>query len=91
MTENLQTQPPYKPLRRMRDDRILAGVCSGIGRYLNVDPVAVRVAFALIAVLTWGGALLTYPIMWFLMPEEPAPVAPQWPAPTAAAPQPPSG
>ncbi|HEY3007820.1 MAG TPA: PspC domain-containing protein [Micromonosporaceae bacterium] len=68
------TQPPYRPLRRDRDDRIIAGVCAGIGRYLNVDPTAIRVAFALVAVLTWGAALLAYPIMWFLMPEEPAPV-----------------
>lgn len=77
------TQPPYRPLRRSHDDRIIAGVCAGIGRYLNVDPTAIRVAFALVAVLTWGAALLAYPIMWFLMPEEPAP-AQQWPTTTPA-------
>jgi phage shock protein PspC (stress-responsive transcriptional regulator) len=65
----------------VRDDRIIAGVCAGIGRYFGVDPTAIRVAFALIAVLTWGAALLAYPIMWFLMPEEPAP-APPWPTTT---------
>jgi phage shock protein C len=75
------TQPPYKPLRRVRDDRIIAGVCGGIGRYFNIDPTAIRVAFALVAVLTWGAALLAYPVMWFLMPEEPAPT-PQWPTTT---------
>lgn len=77
------TQPPYKPLRRVRDDRIIAGVCGGIGRYFNVDPTAIRVAFALVAVLTWGAALLAYPVIWFLMPEEPAP-APQRPTTTQA-------
>jgi phage shock protein C len=76
-------QPPYRPLRRVRDDRIIAGVCAGIGRYFKVDPTAVRVAFALIAALTWGAALLAYPIIWFLMPEEPAP---QWPTTTQAGP-----
>ena len=75
------TQPtvaPYKQLRRPLDDRIVAGVCSGIGRYLGVDPVLIRVAFAVLAALTWGAALLAYPLIWFLMPEEPAPGQPEW-------------
>lgn len=41
--------------------------------------------FAVVAVLTGGFALLAYPIMWFLMPEEPT-GAPTWPHPTSAAP-----
>jgi phage shock protein PspC (stress-responsive transcriptional regulator) len=69
---------PYKQLRRPLDDRIVAGVCSGIGRYLRVDPVLVRVGFAVLAALTWGAAVLAYPVAWFLMPEEPAPDAPIW-------------
>ncbi|AGZ39286.1 PspC domain-containing protein [Actinoplanes friuliensis] len=78
------TQPtvaPYKQLRRPLDDRIVAGVCSGLGRYLGVDPVLVRVGFAVLTVITWGTAALAYPIMWFIMPEEPAeaaPPAPPW-------------
>ncbi len=78
------TQPtvaPYKQLLRPLDDRIVAGVCSGIGRYLGVDPVLIRVAFAVATVLTWGTALLAYPIMWFVMPEEPRPAAPAYPDP----------
>jgi phage shock protein PspC (stress-responsive transcriptional regulator) len=75
---NTPTVAPYKQLRRPLDDRILAGVCSGIGRYLAVDPVLIRVGFAVLAALTWGAALLAYPIAWFLMPEEPAPAAPEW-------------
>jgi phage shock protein C len=66
------TATPYKQLRRPLDDRIAAGVCSGIGRYFGVDPVLVRVAFAVLTVITWGTALIAYPIMWFLMPDEPA-------------------
>jgi phage shock protein C len=79
------TQPtvaPYKQLRRPTDDRIVAGVCSGIGRYFGMDPVLIRVAFAGVVVLTWGTALLAYPVMWFLMPEEPRPAAPAYPDPT---------
>ena len=76
MTE--PTVAPYKQLRRPTDDRIVAGVCSGIGRYLGVDPVLIRVTLAVLTILTWGTALLAYPVMWFLMPEEPAD-APAWP------------
>ena len=72
------TEAPYRRLLRPQDDRIVAGVCSGIGRYFGVDPVLIRVALALLAVTTWGTALIAYPVMWFLMPEEPAPVAPAW-------------
>ena len=72
------TVAPYKQLRRPLDDRIVAGVCSGIGRYLVVDPVLIRVGFVVLAALTWGAALLAYPVAWFLMPEEPAPAEPVW-------------
>ena len=64
------TVPAYKQLRRPLDDRIVAGVCSGLGRYFGVDPVLIRVGFAILAAATWGAALLAYPIMWFLIPEE---------------------
>ncbi|WP_433300759.1 PspC domain-containing protein [Actinoplanes sp. CA-030573] len=70
------TDAPYRRLLRPQDDRIVAGVCSGIGRYFGVDPVLIRVAFAIFAVVTWGVALIAYPVCWFLIPEEPAPVAP---------------
>jgi phage shock protein C len=64
------TETPYKQLLRPTDDRILAGVSSGIGRYFGIDPVLIRVGFAIMAVTTWGVGLLAYPIMWFLIPEE---------------------
>ncbi|MCA2218590.1 PspC domain-containing protein [Jidongwangia harbinensis] len=79
MTE--PTVAPYKQLRRPTDDRIIAGVCSGLGRYLGVDPVLIRVGLAVLTILTWGTALLAYPVMWFLMPEEPRPAAPVYPDP----------
>ena len=74
------TRAPYKQLRRPTTDRMVAGVASGLGRYFAVDPTLVRVVFAVAALLTGGLAALAYPIMWFLMPEEPA-GAPAWPHP----------
>lgn len=75
-----QFQAPYRQLRRPVTDRMLAGVASGLGRYFAVDPTLVRVVFAVAVVLTGGVALLAYPVMWFLMPAEPA-GAPAWPHP----------
>ncbi|MEU8042967.1 PspC domain-containing protein [Micromonospora echinofusca] len=84
MTYTAPPQPPYKQLRRPVTDRMVAGVASGLGRYFAVDPTLVRVVFAVVGLLTGGLALLAYPIMWFLMPEEPA-GAPAWPHPAQAA------
>ncbi|MFC8846995.1 MULTISPECIES: PspC domain-containing protein [unclassified Micromonospora] len=81
-------QAPYKQLRRPTTDRMVAGVASGLGRYFAVDPTLVRVVFAVATLATAGVAALAYPIMWFLMPEEPAD-APAWPHP--ADPAPPTG
>lgn len=55
-------------------------MASGVGRYLNVDPTLVRVIFAVTGLFTGGIAVLAYPIMWFLIPAEPA-SAPAWPHP----------
>src|SRR2546428_8842047 len=46
-------------LRRSRDDRVIAGVCGGLGRYLGVDPVLLRVAFVVLA-LGGGAGFLIY-------------------------------
>jgi phage shock protein C len=85
MTFTSTPQAPYKQLRRPVTDRMIAGVASGVGRYFAVDPTLVRVAFAVATLLTGGLAALAYPIMWFLMPEEPA-GAPAWPHPAGTRP-----
>ncbi|MEW2431441.1 PspC domain-containing protein [Micromonospora sp. NPDC047644] len=86
MTSTTAPHAPYKQLRRPTTDRMVAGVASGVGRYFAVDPTLVRVIFAVTGLLTGGLALFAYPIMWFLMPEEPS-GAPAWPHTTGAAPQ----
>ncbi len=55
-----------KRLYRNMDDHILGGVCSGLGAYLNLDPVIVRVIF-IIATLS-GISILVYLIMWIVVP-----------------------
>ena len=58
-----------KNLVRRRDDRMVAGVCSGLADYLGVDVTLVRVAAVVAAVLSLGAALVAYVAAWILMPE----------------------
>ena len=56
-------------LRRPVDDRMVAGVCTGLARYLRVDPVVVRVLLATLSVVG-GLGLILYGTVWLLTPEE---------------------
>lgn len=58
-----------KELRRSRSNRVIAGVCGGIGQYLGADPVAIRLAVILLMFLA-GMPLVVYLIMWLIIPEE---------------------
>jgi phage shock protein PspC (stress-responsive transcriptional regulator) len=50
-------------LYRDTDDGMIGGVCSGLGRYFDVDNTLVRVAFV-VAALLGGGGILGYLILW---------------------------
>lgn len=57
-------------LYRDKDDEKIAGVCSGLARYFDLDPLLVRVAF--VAALVFSGvSLVAYILLWWLV--EPAP------------------
>jgi len=58
-----------KKLRRSRHDRIIAGVCGGIGEYFDIDPVLVRLIWVLFA-LAGGGGILAYILAALIIPEE---------------------
>jgi phage shock protein C len=58
-----------KRLYRIRDGRVIAGVCAGLGAYFRVDPTLVRLAFALLTVFGGAGILL-YLGAWVLIPDE---------------------
>ncbi|MCO6452091.1 MAG: PspC domain-containing protein [Caldilineales bacterium] len=61
-----------KRLYRSRDERMLAGVCGGLGEYFSIDPTIIRLALLLLAI--WGGGgILAYIIAWLVIPEEPLP------------------
>ncbi|MBV8296973.1 MAG: PspC domain-containing protein [Acidimicrobiia bacterium] len=60
---------PPRRLQRSRRDRVVAGVCGGLGEYFDVDPVIFRIAFVVLAFVGGAGFLL-YPAAWLLLPEE---------------------
>lgn len=57
-------------LYRPRDERLLAGVCAGLGRRIGLDPWPARLLFLLVLMLVPGSQVLIYPILWLLMPQE---------------------
>ncbi|MEU5883712.1 PspC domain-containing protein [Spirillospora sp. NPDC047279] len=74
------TSPPpspsdYERMPRVSEGRILAGVCSGIGRATGIDPVVIRVGFGIL-VLTHGQGILLYIAAALFMPSGPADLAP---------------
>ena len=58
-----------KRLYRSSSDIMLGGVCSGLGAYLNIDPILVRIFFVLLA-LTNGLGVLIYLVLWIIVPRE---------------------
>jgi phage shock protein PspC (stress-responsive transcriptional regulator) len=55
-------------LFRDPDDHLVAGVCAGIGNYFDIDPVWIRLAFAL-CVFAGGSGILLYIILWSVVPK----------------------
>lgn len=60
----------YKRLYRSRKDKVIAGVCGGLGEFFSIDPVWVRLIFILFFFIG-GCALLVYLIMWLIVPLQP--------------------
>lgn len=58
-----------KKLTRSAEDRVIAGVCGGLGKYFEVDSLVFRALFLLFAFMGGGGVLL-YIVLMILMPKE---------------------
>ena len=58
-----------RTLRRRTTDRVVGGIAGGLGDYLNIDPILIRVAFA--GLMIFGGTgIALYVLCWLLIPEE---------------------
>ncbi|MEY4868333.1 MAG: hypothetical protein RIT36_1232, partial [Bacteroidota bacterium] len=60
---------PRGSLYRNSNEKILGGVCSGLGAYLRIDTTIVRVLFAMLAVGSFGFGLVFYIVLWAILPE----------------------
>ena len=56
-------------LFRSRKNRMIAGVCGGIGEYFGIDPTLIRLAWALFTLVSAGAGILGYIIAWIIIPE----------------------
>jgi phage shock protein C len=52
-------------MRRSKTDKIIGGVCGGIGKYTNMNPWIFRILFLLL-----GGGFWIYLLMWIFIKEE---------------------
>ena len=60
----------YKKLTRSRTQRMLCGVCGGLGEYLNLDPTIIRIIWVLFTLFSIGLAILVYFIAAVIIPGE---------------------
>lgn len=68
--ENTETKE-QKRLYRSKTNRIFAGICGGLGEYLDVDPVMLRLVWTLIVVFTGiFPGVIVYFIAIFIVPEK---------------------
>ncbi|MFD0730928.1 PspC domain-containing protein [Planotetraspora mira] len=65
----MNTNGSVKQLRRTRNGKVIAGVCSGVGEYIGVDPNILRVVLA-VATFFGGLGIGVYAVAWILVPEE---------------------
>lgn len=62
-----------RPLRRSRNDRVIAGVVAGLARYFSMDATLLRVLYVLVSIISVAfPGVLAYVLLWFLIPEEDA-------------------
>ena len=60
-----------KKLYRSGKDRILGGVCGGIGEYLEVDSTVVRLIWIALSLASYGAGIVAYILAWIIVPRNP--------------------
>jgi phage shock protein C len=57
-----------KKLYRSQENKVLAGICGGIGEYFNIDPVLIRILWVVFT-LMGGAGIIGYIIALFIVPK----------------------
>lgn len=70
---HLEQPPPastqFRPLFRSDRNRVIAGVCGGLGIYFGIDPTVIRVLWVIFSVIG-GPGLMIYLVLWLIIPSE---------------------
>ena len=57
-----------KRLKRNTQNKVIGGVCSGLGEYFGIDPIIFRLVFVALLLFGFGAGFIIYLILWLLMP-----------------------
>ena len=66
----MATNKNVRKLYRSKKNRVIAGVCGGIGEYFNIDPTIIRLLWILF-IFMGGSGILAYIIAWIIIPRNP--------------------
>jgi len=66
---HVHIKPKKGHLYRPRSDRMIAGVCGGLGKYIGMDPTVIRLVWAILLIPSLGTGLLVYIIAWLIIPQ----------------------
>ena len=53
-----------------KKERILGGVCAGLGEHLDVDPTVIRLIWAVVTLISFGTGIIVYIVAWIIIPED---------------------
>ncbi|MGM5488206.1 MAG: PspC domain-containing protein [Nanobdellota archaeon] len=70
MREN-NVKTKNKQLKKSKDNKILAGVCGGLGEYLELDPTVIRLLWVLLTIFSAGTGILLYLVAMLIIPDQP--------------------
>ncbi len=60
-----------KRLYRSRTERILGGICGGLGEHTDIDPTIIRLIWILVTLISLGTGIIVYAVAWIIIPESP--------------------
>lgn len=59
-----------KKLTLSKNDKMIAGVCGGIGEYFKIDPTIIRIFFVLLSFIFLGSPIPIYIVFWIIIPSK---------------------
>jgi len=68
---HVEEERSYRHLYRSGNNRFIAGICGGIGEYIVIDPVVIRVLFIIGVFVSYGTLILLYLLLWVIIPRNP--------------------